>query len=260
MSDRVPPRPDPHPDRPGSAGEHELQDALGTSVRAERFHRDQMCDYLVPSMQEFVARMTMAFVATADAHGECDSTLRAGPPGFLRVLDERHVAWPEYRGNGVMASMGNIIENPHVGLLMVDFTDELIGLHVNGRARLVDDEELRREHPDLPEETAPGRRAEMWVAVTVEEAYIHCRKHIPRLVPVDRTRAWGTDDVRRKGGDHFGVTAARRASEEAAGTVGAAGAAGAAGASVPRGAGEVDEAGDAPRRAATAGAGASSGE
>jgi len=245
MSDRVLPHPDhhpdPHPERPGSAGEHVLQEALGTAERAERFYDDQVCDRLVPSMQEFVARMSMAFVATADAHGECDSTLRAGPPGFLRVLDERHVAWPEYRGNGVMASLGNISENPHVGLLMVDFTDDVIGLHVNGSARVVEDAALRREHPDLPRETVPGRRADLWVEVTVEEAYVHCRKHIPRLVPVERRRAWGTDDVRRKGGDHFGVAAVRRAAAEAT-------------------AGEGAAAVDAPRAAEPARAGASSGE
>ena len=72
MSDRDFPLPDhhdPHPERPGSAGEHVLQDAMGTGARAERFLSDQMSDRLVPSMQEFIARMTMAFVATADAHG-----------------------------------------------------------------------------------------------------------------------------------------------------------------------------------------------
>lgn len=196
--------------RPGSGGEHALQDALGTADRARRFYDDQMSDRLVPSMVEFVGRMTMAFVATADAHGECDSTLRAGPAGFLRVLDDRRLAWPEYRGNGVMASLGNIAENPHVGLLMVDFTDELIGLHVNGAARVVDDEVLRAEHPSLPQESVPGRRADQWVEVTVEEAYVHCRKHIPRMMPVARRRSWGTDDTRRKGGDHFGVAADRR--------------------------------------------------
>jgi hypothetical protein len=196
--------------RPGSGGEHALQDALGTADRARRFYDDQMSDRLVPSMVEFVGRMTMAFVATADAHGECDSTLRAGPPGFLHVLDDRHVAWPEYRGNGVMASLGNIAENPHVGLLAIDFTDELIGLHINGSARVVDDEALRAEHPSLPHETVPGRRADLWVEVTVEEAYVHCRKHIPRMMPVVRRRSWGTDDTRRKGGDHFGIAAARR--------------------------------------------------
>lgn len=56
----------------------------------------------------------------------------------------------------------------------------------------------------------PGRRADQWVEVTVEEAYVHCRKHIPRMVPVARRRSWGTDDTRSKGGDHFGVAAARR--------------------------------------------------
>ena len=240
---------DPRPERPGSAGEHALQESLGATARADRFYSDQMCDRLVPSMQEFISGMTMAFVATADAHGECDSTLRAGPPGFLRVLDDRHVAWPEYRGNGVMASMGNISENPHVGLMMVDFTDELIGLHVNGAARLVTDAELRGEHPDLPEEGTPGRRAEMWVEVTVEEAYIHCRKHIPRMVPVERARSWGTDDVRRKGGDHFGVAGARREAARVAD-----------GADAADGVDTAEEAVDDPRPAAPAGAGASSGE
>jgi uncharacterized protein len=41
----------------------------------------------------------------------------------------------------------------------------------------------------------------------VAEAYVHCRKHIPRLAPVARDRDWGTDDVRRKGGDYFSVRA-----------------------------------------------------
>jgi uncharacterized protein len=161
-------------------------------------------------MIEFVDRMGMVFVATADAHGECDSSLRAGPEGFVAVLDDRHLAYPEYRGNGVMASLGNITENPHVGLLMIDFVEELIGLHVNGAARVVEDADLRLEHPELPTDPVPGRRAQLWVVVEVEEAYIHCRKHIPRLVPADRTRAWGTDAPKAKGGDHFGAAARRR--------------------------------------------------
>ena len=48
------------------------------------------------------------------------------------------------------------------------------------------------------------------VVVEVQEAYIHCRKHIPRMVPILRERSWGTDDARRKGGDHFGAKADRR--------------------------------------------------
>jgi predicted pyridoxine 5'-phosphate oxidase superfamily flavin-nucleotide-binding protein len=156
-------------------------------------------------MIEFIGRMEMMFVATSDAHGECDSSLRAGEPGFVRVLDDRHVAYPEYRGNGVHASLGNIAENGHVGLLMVDFVEDLIGLHVNGRAWIVEDDLLRADHPELPAEAELGRRPERWVVVEVDEAYIHCRKHIPRMERVHEKREWGTDDPARKGGDYFGA-------------------------------------------------------
>jgi uncharacterized protein len=197
---------------PGSQGEHLLQSVYGTAERAGRFYRDQMCNRLLPTMVEFVGRMEMMFVATADGHGECDATIRAGPAGFVHVLDEGHLAYPEYRGNGVLASLGNISENPHVGLLMIDFVRDLIGLHVNGRARIVEDGDLRAAYPNVPAPDVPGRRAKVWVVVDVEEAYVHCRKHIPPMMPVPHNRAWGSDDVRRKGGDYFGAAAAAPAS------------------------------------------------
>ncbi|MFC9874387.1 pyridoxamine 5'-phosphate oxidase family protein [Nocardia salmonicida] len=201
----------------GSDGEHELQDTLGTSDRAERFYDDQVIDYLNPTMVDFVARMDMAFIATADSHGECDSSFRAGTPGFLHVIDDRTIAYPEYRGNGVMASLGNILENPHVGILMIDFVRDLIGLHINGKARMVADGELRGTVTDLPP-AERGKTSQVWVVVDVEEAYIHCRKHIPQMVPVARDqREWGTDNVRAKGGDYFGVKAGRHHVEAKAG-------------------------------------------
>ncbi|WP_431966441.1 pyridoxamine 5'-phosphate oxidase family protein [Nocardia sp. bgisy134] len=197
--------------RCGSDGERELQERYGTEGRADRFYADQMRDRLNSTMIEFIGRMDMAFVATADKHGECDNSFRAGPPGFLHVIDERTVAYPEYRGNGVMASLGNILENPHVGILLIDFVRDLIGLHINGSARIVEDATLRRSVPELPE-NVKGRAAELWVVVDVEEAYIHCRKHIPHLVPAEREqRDWGTDNTRAKGGDYFGVKAEARA-------------------------------------------------
>jgi hypothetical protein len=195
--------------RPGSAGEHLLQDVYGSRERAQAFYDNQMRDRLLPAMVEFVARMEMFFLSTSDGDGACDATLRSGPPGFLRVLDDRHLAYPEYRGNGVHASLGNITENPHVGLLMIDFERDLIGLHVNGRARIVDDDVMRTLHPELPVDALPGRRAEHWVLVEVAEAYVHCRKHIPRMARVRERRDWGTDDPARKGGDYFGAKAER---------------------------------------------------
>lgn len=162
-------------------GERLLQDRLGTRERAEQFYDRQVLDHLNHRMRAFIAVQEWMFVATSDARGACDSTLRAGPPGFVAVLGERTLAWPEYRGNGVLASCGNIVENPHVGLLFLDFTEDRIGLHVNGRARLVDDADLRGWHPGLPVDAVPGRTPEQWVVAEVEEAYIHCAKHIPHL-------------------------------------------------------------------------------
>jgi uncharacterized protein len=190
---------------PGSAGEHALQCAYGSQARARRFYEDQVRDRLLPTMVAFVQRMEMVFVASADAHGECDASLRAGPPGFIRVVDARTLAYPEYRGNGVHASLGNISENGHVGLLMVDFVHDLIGLHVNGTARIMEAEEFSVAFPLVPRDVERGRRAERWVVVEVEEAYVHCRKHVPRMARVDQKREWGTDDPGRKGGDYFRV-------------------------------------------------------
>ncbi|MGI5130067.1 nitric oxide synthase oxygenase [Pseudonocardia sp. CA-107938] len=191
--------------RPGSAGEHDLQCAYGTTARADRFYADQVRDRLLPTMIEFIGRMEMLFLSTADANGECDASLRAGEPGFIQVLDEHHLAYPEYRGNGVHASLGNISENGHVGILMVDFVQDLIGLHVNGKAWIVEDDLLRDQYPDLPPPADRGRAAERWVVVKVDEAYIHCRKHIPRMARIHERREWATDDPARKGGDYFRV-------------------------------------------------------
>ncbi|GAA3341402.1 pyridoxamine 5'-phosphate oxidase family protein [Amorphoplanes nipponensis] len=176
-------------------GERELQDTLGTRQQADAFHARQMLDHLNDPMRTFIERQTMLFLATADLVGGCDNTFRAGPPGFVRVLDGEHLSWPEYRGNGVMASLGNITENARVGLLFVDF-DQVIGLHVNGTARIV-------EETDCPADTPPGRRARLRVIARVQEAYIHCAKHIPRLVEVPRQRGRCSTTAQQKKSDYF---------------------------------------------------------
>ena len=187
--------------RPGSQGEHELQRRHRSEDRAGRFYREQVLDRLNQRMVQFIGRQEMVWIATADGHGECDCSFRAGPPGFVQVLDASTLRYPEYRGNGVMASLGNIAENPHVGMVFLDFDQERIGLHVNGRARIV---EAAGHDPARP-------RVERWVEVRVEEAYIHCRKHLPHLAKASgEGRAWGTDDARAKGGDYFGAACQAR--------------------------------------------------
>src|SRR6266516_3485147 len=204
------------PPRPGSWGEHILQEQHGTMDRASQFYDSQFSGQLTPKMMEFIGRMEMAFIATSDAAGECDCSFRAGTAGFLRVLDEHTIAYPEFRGNGVMASLGNLLENPHIGIIMIDFTHDLIGLHVNGNAEIITPATMQELDRRLPEQAAsPGRRPVKWVLVRVTEAYIHCSKHIPKLVPQSRVRHWGTDNPRHKGGDYFGVAAQEAAGREA---------------------------------------------
>ncbi|GAA4473782.1 pyridoxamine 5'-phosphate oxidase family protein [Rhodococcus olei] len=192
---------------PGSRGEHILQAELCTEERAERFYTRQMLTSLNPAMIEFVGQRDLMFIATADAAGACDVSLRAGPPGFVRVLAPDVLAYPEYRGNGVMASMGNIVENPHVGLMLVDFVTDQIGLHINGSATVVSDAALRERHPDLPRARIPDQVAARWVLIEVEEAYIHCSRHIPALIPASRNRTDGTPGEHRRGGNYFLVDA-----------------------------------------------------
>jgi uncharacterized protein len=193
---------------PGSTGEHLAQAKFGTTQRALAFYNKQMLDYLNPLMQTFIGQQEIMFIATADRHGECDCSLRAGLPGFVKVLGDRRLAYPEYRGNGVMASVGNILENPHIGIIFMDFFQHTVGLHVNGRASIVENEQLYdRDDTTLAiledTEKKGGLRPERWIFVEVEEAYIHCSKHIPLLKKLDKKMHWGTDNVLHKGGDAF---------------------------------------------------------
>ena len=105
----------------GSEGEQILQMKVGTTNKASSFYEKQMLGHLNSYMREFISKQEMVFIATADSKGECDCSFRAGKRGFVRVLNEKTLACPEYRGNGVMASLGNILENQHIGMTFIDF-------------------------------------------------------------------------------------------------------------------------------------------
>jgi hypothetical protein len=190
-----------HSDVTPSHGERRLQALLGTSERANAFYDRQLHSYLTAAMCDFIRSQSMVFLATADARGQCDATFRAGPPGFVTVLNDHTLTYPEYRGNGVLASAGNISENPHIGLLFMDFTNDHIGLHVNGSAKLVTDLELRTTYPWIPTDPAPGRRPALWTIIALHEAYVHCSKHIPHLEPAPRTLK--NSRTRPKDADYF---------------------------------------------------------
>ncbi|MDR4476160.1 MAG: pyridoxamine 5'-phosphate oxidase family protein [Nitrospira sp.] len=191
---------------PGSPGEQRAQARFGTSVRAAAFYEHQVLAYLNRPMREFIARMEMVYIATADARGNCDCSFRAGAPGFVQVLDDRTLAYPEYRGNGVLASVGNMLENPRIGMVFLDYFQTTVGLHVNGSARVLDPQDMAAV-PQLtldPHDAGPTPKA--WILIQVEEAYIHCSKHVPLLARREKHIVWGTDDERLKGGNFFKST------------------------------------------------------
>jgi len=195
---------------PGSKGEHQLQEEFATTRRARTFYKQQMLDHLNPTMQEFISSQQMVFIATSDSKGECDCSFRTGLPGFVYVLDNKTLVYPEYRGNGVLSSLGNIRENPHIGMIFIDFFQNTIGLHVNGKAKVVKNKELLQQN-NLTDEIlhdikeTGGRKPECWVMIQVDEAYIHCSKHIPLLKDLNKEIHWGTDNKTFKGGDFFNI-------------------------------------------------------
>jgi len=197
---------------PRSNGEIKAQSLYSTTKRALAFYDKQMLSFLNQAMQDFILRQEMVFIATSDGTGECDSSFRAGLPGFVRVLDDKTLIYPEYRGNGVMASIGNLLENKNIGMMFIDFFESTVGLHVNGSAQIIENYQLLA-YSNLPVSifsdlaTKGGRKPERWIKVSVYEAYVHCSKHLPLLAKLDKKIYWGTDKSSHKGGDYFGVSA-----------------------------------------------------
>ena len=193
-------------DHPGSQGERELQKKHNTSNSANSFYNSQVLDLLNPEMQKFIENQDMVFLSTADSKGECDASFRAGPKSFIKVLDDKTLMFPEFKGNGVMASLGNISENPQIGLMFIDFFQSSIGLHVNGKAEIITEKEASKlVNPlDKAEAEKDGQhKTKLWIKIEVEEAYIHCAKHVPRLEKAEKKIHWGSDDDSHKGGRFF---------------------------------------------------------
>ncbi|WP_186578848.1 pyridoxamine 5'-phosphate oxidase family protein [Aquibacillus kalidii] len=186
-------------------GENFLQNKFGNKKRANAFYNNQMLDFLNDEMREFLSKQSMMFISTANAAGNCDASFRGGYPGFIRDIGEDRIIYPEYRGNGVMASLGNIVENPHIGLMIIDFFEHTVGLHINGKATIIEKQDIYKlkltgeQLNDIQEKE--GDRPEQWVLVKVEEAYIHCSKHIPLLKPVAERP--GETARKSKEGDFF---------------------------------------------------------
>ena len=185
-----------------------MQDEFGISSRASGFYNNQMLSYLNPSMQEFISSQSMVPIAISDSKGECDCSFRAGSPGFIKVLTKKTLAYPEYKGSGVWDSLGNIRENSYIGMVFIDFFQSTIRLHVNGKVKFLENEELLKDKglsEKLKEDmqNKGGQKPKRRIFIEVKEAYIHCSKHILLLKELDKEIHWDTDHETFSGGDFF---------------------------------------------------------
>ena len=156
-------------------GERELQDRFDSRRLADRVG-NIIHDAFSDGDRDFLARMDMFFLATGDAEGNLDCSYKGGEPGFLRVLDDRTLAYPNYDGNGMFMSMGNVLQHPKVGMLFVDF-DRQRRMRVNGTAAIRYQHPLMREFPE----------AQFIVEVIADEIFSNCPRYIHKMELVERS-------------------------------------------------------------------------
>jgi predicted pyridoxine 5'-phosphate oxidase superfamily flavin-nucleotide-binding protein len=161
-------------------GSRGLQDRFDTRRLADRLDEKFLSRPVIdPDDRAFIERMDMFFLATADADGRPQCSYKGGDPGFVRVLDERTIAFPNYDGNGMYLSMGNLQVNPRVGLLFVDFVSERPSrLRLNGIAGIDERDELMKHYPE----------AQFIVRVRATEVFPNCPRYIHRMALIERSR------------------------------------------------------------------------
>jgi predicted pyridoxine 5'-phosphate oxidase superfamily flavin-nucleotide-binding protein len=158
-------------------GSRALQDEFDTRRLADRIEQRLIVDTLSQSDREFIERMDMFFLATADEEGRPQCSYKGGDPGFVRVVDEHTIAFPSYDGNGMFLSMGNVQRNPHVGLLFIDFEHQW-RLRLNGIASVERSDPLLEDYPE----------AQLIVRVRATEVFPNCPRYVHKLQLVERSR------------------------------------------------------------------------
>ncbi len=157
-------------------GNRELQDRFDSRRIADRLEQVTLHDRFLPHDADFIENCAMFFLATADADGWPDVSYKGGLPGFVRVTGENELAFPCYDGNGMFKSLGNIVVNPKVGLLFIDFEDQN-RTRVQGTATLSDDDPLKSEFPG----------AQLIIRVKAERIFPNCPRYIHRMKLVEHS-------------------------------------------------------------------------
>jgi predicted pyridoxine 5'-phosphate oxidase superfamily flavin-nucleotide-binding protein len=158
-------------------GNRHFQDRFDTRRLADRIDERLVRDTIDDDDRAFIERMDMFFLATADAEGSPNCSYKGGDPGFVRVLDPHTIAFPSYDGNGMYLSMGNVLANPRVGLLFIDF-ERGKRMRLNGVASIDERDPLLAEYPE----------AQLVVRVRATEVFPNCPRYIHHMRLVERSR------------------------------------------------------------------------
>ena len=151
-------------------GHRALQDRFDGRRVADALEKHRRLAAFGPEQVALIEGAAFFFLATA--HGDSvDCSFKGGPEGFVRVTGPAELAWPDFDGNSMYRSLGNILKSPSVGLLFIRFDGASTRLRVNGTAEIVDG------HPRLAE--YPG--AKMMIRVAAREIFPNCPRYIPDL-------------------------------------------------------------------------------
>lgn len=136
------------------------------------------------NLAAFIEALPFFFIATSNTKGECDCSFRgrehdvSGQPyPLVKVLDAKTLVFPDYRGNKLYSSLGNIIVNGHIGMLFIDFQSRT-RVRLNGRAEIIDSPAV---HSDV------WPLAQRYVQVTAEQVYGNCKARIPKMALLSPT-------------------------------------------------------------------------
>ena len=121
-------------------GNRRLQDQFDSRRISDRLEEKLTRTAFTADDKAFIESAIYFFISTADAEGRPDCSFKGGPPGFVRVTADSELAFPDYDGNGMFKSLGNVVVNPNVGLLFIAMHGKPKRLRVNGRARVSDDD------------------------------------------------------------------------------------------------------------------------
>jgi uncharacterized protein len=158
------------------AGMRELQQRYDTRRLADRLEERLARSEFSTEDREFIETREFFFLATADAEGRPDCSYKGGAAGFARVTAPAELAFPSYDGNGMFRSLGNVLANPAVALLFIDF-ERPRRLRVNGRATVAADDPLLHAFAG----------AQMVVRVRAARIFPNCPRYIHRMGGAERS-------------------------------------------------------------------------